>query len=258
VVLAVSGPRRVRDSDVARNVGDLERVLSVAGGGALALTALQRKGVGGVVLGLLGAELIRRGATGRCHLYEALGISTTGTHYPMSVQRAPHELASLAATVDAREAVKVERTITINAPREKLYAFWRDFRNHPRFIRHLESVEIIDDRHSRWSMALPGGRHVQWTSETINDVPNELLAWKTVGHTRVPHAGSVHFEDAPDGRGARVRLVLDYEPPGGRTGHLVFKLLRISPEQMADQDLRRFKALMESGDLVSAESRISA
>jgi uncharacterized membrane protein len=210
------------------------------------------------VLGLLGAELIRRGATGRCRLYEAMGTSTTGTNFPRPARRASHDFASPAATVDAREAVKVERTTTIRAPRETLYAFWRDFRNHPRFIRHLESVEIIDSRHSRWTMALPAGQHVQWTSEIINDVPNELIAWKTIGESNVAHAGSVHFEDAPDGRGTQVRLVLDYEPPGGRTGHLLFKLLGISPEQMVDQDLRRLKALIEMGDIVTVESRISA
>jgi uncharacterized membrane protein len=159
--------------------------------------------------------------------------------------RAPHDLAGRAATVDARNAVKVERSIDVRAPREKLYAFWHDVRNQPRFMKYLESVEPIDERHSRWTMTLPGGRHVEWESEIVNDQPNELIAWKTVEDSDVAHAGSVHFEPGPNG-GTTVRWVMDYEPPSGRSARMLSKLVGLSPEQLIDEDLRRFKQLMES------------
>lgn len=240
---------------VARNVGDLERVLSVVGGGALALAALKRRGVTGTALALLGAELVRRGATGRCLLYEALGISTSPGN-AAAEDRAPHDLASPAATVDAREAVKVEQTIMIRASSDELYAFWRDFRNHPRFVRYLESVEIIDQQHSRWTMILPGNRRIEWTSEVINDIPPELIAWKTIGDSKVAHAGSVHFATSEAGE-TRVRLVMDYEPPGGWPGYVLSRLLGVSADQMVREDLRRLKALIEIGDIVTVARYIS-
>lgn len=167
--------------------------------------------------------------------------------HPTKTERPAHDLASPAATVDARNAIKVERSVTVNAPREKLYAFWRDFTNHPRFMKYVESVQILDDRHSHWTMAMPAGRRIEWDSEIVNDLPNELIAWKTVGNSDVAHAGSVHFDESPGGRGTRVTWVMDYEPPGGRSGHMASKVLGISPEQLIDEDLKRFKQLMEGG-----------
>jgi uncharacterized membrane protein len=168
--------------------------------------------------------------------------------HPTKSERPPHDLAGNAATVDARNAVKVERTITVKAPREDLYAFWRDFTNHPRFLKYLESVEVRDDRHSHWTMVMPGGRRVDWDSEIVNDLPNELIAWKTVGDSDVAHAGSVHFEEAANG-GTVVRWVMDYEPPGGTPARVLSKVLGLLPEQLIDEDLKRFKQLIETGDL---------
>jgi uncharacterized membrane protein len=175
--------------------------------------------------------------------------------HPTKSDRSPHDLASPAATVDARESVKVERAVTINAPREALYAFWHDFTNLPRFMKHIETVQVRDERHSHWRMSLPAGRHIEWDSEIINDLPNELIAWKTVGTSDVAHAGSVHFVPAPGGRGTEVRLVMDYEPPGGRPGHMLSKLFGVSPEQMIRDDLQRLKQLAESGDLATSAGR---
>jgi uncharacterized membrane protein len=143
-------------------------------------------------------------------------------------------------------AQQLERSIDVRAPREKLYAYWRDVRNQPRFMKYLDSVEPIDERHSRWTMSLPGGKHVEWESEIVNDQPNELIAWKTVDGSDVAHAGSVHFEAAPGG-GTTVRWVMDYEPPAGPSARMVSRLVGLSPEQLIDEDLRRFKQLMESG-----------
>jgi uncharacterized membrane protein len=164
--------------------------------------------------------------------------------HPTKSDRTPHDLASPAATVDARESVKVEHTVTIDAPRDAVYAFWHDFTNLPRFMKHIVSVQVRDPRHSHWIMSLPAGRKIEWDSEIVNDLPNELIAWKTIGASDVAHAGSVHFISTPGGRGTEVRLVMDYEPPGGRPGHMLSKLFGVSPEQMIRDDLQRLKELL--------------
>jgi uncharacterized membrane protein len=173
--------------------------------------------------------------------------------HPTKNERPLHDLASPAATVDGRHSVKVERSIVVMAPPEKLYAFWRDFTNHPRFVKFLEPVEILDDRRSRWTMAMRGGRRIEWESEIVNDQPNELIAWKTIGDSDVAHAGSVHFDRIGDGR-TEVRLVMDYEPPGGLPGHLM-KLFGVAPDQLIDEELEHFKALMEQRSAAAGAPR---
>jgi uncharacterized membrane protein len=246
VVLAVSGSRRVRGSThVARNVGDVERLLSIACGSALVLSASHRRGAARAILAFIGGELMRRGATGRCTMYEALGISTASDGFPLTTDRATHDFASRAATVDAREAVKLERTIHVARSPADLYAYWRDFRNHSRFMAYVDSVEIKSATRSHWTMTI-GGRCVEWDSEVINEIPYELIAWKTVGDSDVAHAGSVHFREVADG--TVVRLVVAYEPPGGRPGRLLTQALGMTPEQLADQNLVNFRNLMEARD----------
>lgn len=241
MVLAISGPRRVARPTDTRNVGDIERLLSVVGGAGLAAAAIRRRGVGGIALGALAAELIRRGATGRCRLYDRLGVSTWD-HTP----RARNDLAGAAATVDGRRSVKVEDSITIDAPRVELYDYWREFGNHRHFMSHVESVEPMVNGRTRYTMAMPGGRRVSWESEIVKDYPGELISWKTVGNPDVAHAGSVHFRDTDDGLGTVVTLVMDYEPPGGRAGYALSRLFGVSPEQMIRADLRRVKEIFET------------
>lgn len=251
MVLATSGPHRVQHAaNSIRNVGDMERVISALSGAALAAIGIKRRGVGGVALALLGAELVRRGATGRCMLYEALGVSTATDRQALSTTRARHDLAGNAATVDARESVKVEHAVTVSKPAAELYAYWRDFTNHPRFMKYLESVRLLDDSRSRWTWALPSGHRLEWDSVIVNDIPNELIAWKTIGDPDLRNAGSVHFRQAAAGRGTEVRLVMDYEPIGGRPGHMVAKLFGLAPEQMVREDLQRFKQLMETSEVL--------
>lgn len=248
MVLATSGPRRVQhDASIAanRNVGEVERWLSVLGGSALAVVGANRRGGAGTALALMGAELIRRGATGHCLVYDALGVTTRSD----GVARGPHRLGegSPAATVEARKAVKVERSVTVNRPAAELYAFWRDPRNIPRFMELVDAVEPIDETHARWIAGGPAGKTLTWVAEIINDIPNELIAWKSVDDADVANAGSVHFRPAAGGRGTEVKLVVDYEPPGGRPGRMLAKLLGREPEAVLREDLRRFKRLMETG-----------
>ncbi len=228
-------------AEPVRNVGDSERVLSVLSGGALALYGLQRRDLRGLALAGLGAALVRRGTTGHCDVYSALGVSTAD------------DLTGKAATVDARRAIKIERSITIDRPCEALYATWRDLEHLPEYVDHIESVHRLGSGRTHWVARAPGDKRVEWDSEIVNEIPGQLIAWKTVGDPDIAHAGSVHFSDAPGG-GTVMRVVVDYEPPGGRLGMLVAAFTRLfgkAPEAVIEDELRRFKARVETGDVAA-------
>ena len=257
MVLETNALRRV-DGDTSaahRNVGDAERWVSVVGGAALAVYGLDRRDLGGGLLAVLGAELIRRGATGHCHVYEALSVSTASDF----TAHGPHRdlPSSPAATVRASRAVKIERTITVKRPAEELYAFWRDPSNVPRVLDFVESVEQLSDMRAHWRARGPGGKTIEWDAEIINDVPNQLLAWKSVGDADIPNAGSLHFRTAPNGRGTEVRIVFEYEPPAGHLGAWVAKLVKENPDTQVRDALRRFKQLAETGEIVTTEGQTS-
>jgi uncharacterized membrane protein len=143
--------------------------------------------------------------------------------------------------------VKVERAITIDRPAHELYAFWRDFENLPRFMEHLESVTVIDATRSHWIARAPVGQRVEWDAEIHNEVPDELIAWRSLPGSEIANAGSVHF--TPAGGGTEVRVVLSYEPPAGRLGDAVARLFGEAPAQQVQDDLRRFKQVMEAGEV---------
>ncbi len=251
MVLATVGATRVqnaRSTESGVNVSSPERLLSAVLGGVLALYGLNRRDWRGLTLALLGAELVRRGASGHCRVYSALGVSSADQdlHPP---QRAPGELVSAAATVDARKAIKIEHSISIARPRDELFAIWRDFRRLPEYIEDLESVTSTGNGRSHWVARLPGEKRVEWDSEMVNEIPGELIAWKTVGDPDVKHAGSVHFTNAPGGRETEMRIVVDYEPPGGRAGALLAAFARTfgqEPDSKIREGLRQFKTRVEA------------
>jgi uncharacterized membrane protein len=233
-----SAPRQNGNS---LNVGQVERAISVAAGGALAAAGLRKRGVAGIALAIVGAVLARRGVTGHCEVYDALGMSTRS---PRDL-RHRDDVTSRAATVNARKAIKVERSIQVQRSAEQLYSLWRDFSNLPRFMRHLDSVDCGDDLHSHWAAHLPGGKHVEWDAEIVNDIPGQLIAWKTVGDPDIAHAGSVHFTPRPGGA-AEVRIVFDYEPPFAHTIGSIASHLGATPDSLIDGDLRRFREYAET------------
>jgi uncharacterized membrane protein len=222
------------------NLGDAERWVSALGGGALALYGLNRRSVGGMALALVGGALIERGVTGHCRVYQALGVNT----------------ASQAANA-APTTVHVEKSVTINRPPEELYRFWRNLENLPRFMKQLESVTTTAEGHSHWVAKAPVKGAVAWDAETILDKPNELLAWHSVGDSDVPNAGSVRFTPAPEGRGTVVKITLEYAPPAGVLGATVAKLFGAEPSQQIEGDLRRFKQIMEAGEIPNVEGQAS-
>ena len=258
MVLDTNAVRRVDgDTSVAahRNVGDTERWMSVVGGAALAVYGLDRRDIGGGLLAVLGAELIRRGTTGHCLVYDALNVSTASD----ATAHGPHRdlPASPAATVRASRAVKVEHSITIKRSPADLYAFWRDPANIPRVLEFVEAVAVNSDTRAHWRARGPAGTTLEWDAEIINDIPSQLIAWKSVGDAAVPNAGSLHFRPAPNGRGTELRIIFEYEPPAGHLGAFVAKLFKENPDAQARDALRRFKQLAETGDVVTTEGQTS-
>ena len=157
---------------------------------------------------------------------------------------------------EGRGRVHVKQQITIGRPPEELYRFWRDFQNLPRFMEHLESVRVIDDRRSRWTARAPAGGSVEWDAEIIEDRPNERISWRSVGDADVPNSGTVRFLAAPGGRGTEVHVELRYDPPGGKLGALVAKLLGEEPGQQVNGDLRRLKQVIETGEVVHSDASV--
>ena len=224
-----------------RNVGEAERWASAAAGLALALYGVNRRGNPGWLMAAIGGMLLQRGATGHCHMYEALGVNSAAT--ASDTRRA----------LGGSGGVNVEESVTINRPIEMLYRFWRNLENLPRFMHHLESVERITDTLSRWRAKGPGGKIVEWNAEIINEVPNQVIGWRSIEKSDVVSAGSVNFEDAGPGRGTRVRVRLQYSPPGGKVGAALAKLMGRDAATEIREDLRRFKQMVETGEVASNE-----
>jgi uncharacterized membrane protein len=155
-----------------------------------------------------------------------------------------------------RGSAEVTKAITVRRTPEEVYGFWRDFRNLPRFMEHLESVQVLSDRRSRWKAKAPAGRTVEWEAEIIEDRPNELIAWRVVGDAAVTHCGSVRFTRAPGGRGTEIQVELSYDPPGGAIGAVIAKIFGEEPGQQVDSDLRRFKQVMETGEVVHSDASV--
>jgi len=223
------------------NVGGIERLACAITGGALAAYGLRRRSAGGLILTLAGAALLHRGGTGHCNTYQALGITTANT--------TEHE-------TDVARDVHVEKSIIIDKSPEELYTFWRDFENLPRFMGHLESVNSVGFNRWHWVAKGPVGTRPEWDAEIYNEKPNELIAWRSLDGT-VTNAGSVHFEPAPGERGTQVKVVLNYNAPGGKISALIAKLFGQEPGQMIEEDLRRLKQILETGEIARVEGQPS-
>jgi uncharacterized membrane protein len=235
--LEMQFPGDAREAAVARgqNISDVERWTSLAAGAALTAYGLYRRRGGGLLMSLLGGALLHRGYTGHCEVYEALGMNTAG------------DASDTRRALGGSAGVNVEESVSINRPIEELYRFWRNLENLPRFMEHLESVEKITDTLSRWRAKGPAGSTVEWTAEIINEVPNQVIGWKSIEGSDVVSAGSVNFDSEGAGR-TRVRVRLQYSPPAGKIGAMVAWLMGSDPATEIRNDLRRFKQLVEAGE----------
>ncbi len=220
------------------NVGNMERLLSVASGSTLALYGLSRRSVGGIALAAIGGALLHRGATGHCSVYSSLKVNT-----------ADH--ANSAET----SGIHVEKAITIGKSPGEVYKFWHNLTNLPRFMDHLIAVTATGPKTSHWVAKGPTGKEVSWDAEIIVDEPNSRIAWRSMEGSDIENAGSVRFVQAPGGRGCEVHVTLQYYPPGGVIGATIAKLFGEEPSQQITDDLRRLKRLLETGEIPTIDGQ---
>lgn len=154
-------------------------------------------------------------------------------------------------------AIRVEKSVTINRLPEELYRFWHNFENLPHFMSHLESVRMMGDGRSHWIAKAPAGMRVEWDAEIINDEPSKVIAWRSLEGSDVDSAGAVRFEPVPAGRGTEVKVKMHYRPPGGVIAATFAKLFGEEPGQQVQEDLRRFKRIMEAGEIPTTEGQPS-
>lgn len=152
-------------------------------------------------------------------------------------------------------AVRTGKSIHVNRSPEEIYNFWQNFQNFPRFMYYLESVQVTGDKRSHWAAKAPAGMRVEWDAETVQDIPNERIAWRSLEGSMVPNSGQVQFERAPGGRGTIVRVAVEYRPPAGPIGAAIAKIFGREPGQQIREDLRRFKQLIEAGEIVTTEGQ---
>ena len=228
--------------DAGVNVGRSERLVSGVAGVALGVYGLRRKRFRGFLLPIAGS-LISRAVTGRCPINRAIGRNSARGEEP----------ATRVPSVGRGRGIRVEQAVMINRPLEELYRFWRNFENLPRFMDHLEAVQVLDEQRSHWVAKGPAGTRVEWDAEIHNEVSNQLIAWRSLPGSAVDNAGSVRFSLGAAG-GTGVRVVLRYDPPAGRVGAAIARLFGEEPSQQVAEDLRRLKQVLEAGDFAGSGS----
>ena len=241
------GFRKQGPNEGFTNIGKAERKIS-AGLGALLLGSLAVKGLPGKWVRLaVGLVMVERAITGFCTPYKLLGIT--------SVQPEEGRVRDL----PLRRGLEIEQAVTVNRPREEVYAYWRDLSNLPQFMRHLESVTVTGNaagsERSHWVAKAP--ITVEWDAEITTERPGELIGWRSVESASVKNAGSVRFKDAPGGRGTEVRVYFEYQPVAGPAGLAAARLMKQVTLQQVRMDLGRFKAMMEAGEAPTTEGQTS-
>jgi uncharacterized membrane protein len=195
------------------------RILAGGAGAALMLAATRARGGLCAALGISGSALLARAATNR-DLASLLGFGSRG--------------------------ITVQKTIHVAAPVERVFDFWTDYQNFPRFMHNVRDVRQVAENRSHWVVAGPAGVPVQWTAEVTHVVPGELIEWRSVSDSDVRHRGAVRFSHNGDG-GTRVSVELSYIPPAGAFGHAVATIFGADPKSEMDADLLRMKSMIETG-----------
>jgi len=203
-----------------------------------------RQGSGtGTKSALIGAGIAAAGAAAFLFARRTADVRDDG----QDISDAPDHVW-LRRTERGKDAV-VGKTVTINKPRQELYERWRDFTRFPDFMENVRNVEKLDEKRSRWTIEAPAGTAVELVTRITEERPGELIAWESEPESQIQTQGRVEFVEAPPGRGTMVRLTMRYDPPGGFPGRIVAKVLQREPSIQARRDLRRFKQLMETGEI---------
>ncbi len=239
VILLQSGDKKVTANpgdEVNKSqseASDAERWASLIGGGAMVLMGLRQGSLRGALTALAGGGLIYQGATKQSTIQQAQEV------------------------IGMNKPIKVEKTVTINKPADELYRFWHDFEKLPTFMKHLKSVKVYNEKRSHWIANAPLGNSVEWDADILEDRENEFISWASVEGADVDNSGFVRFKKAPGDRGTEVKVVLEYNLPGGALASVIAKLFGEEPEQQIGDDLRRFKMLMEAGEIATTEGQPS-
>lgn len=233
-------------TDTTKNVSDTERIISAAGGSALIAYGIKRADWLGALLSVVGGGLALRGATGHCQVYDALEVDTNKK--PLFGKQ------SVKSWFDTQ--TEVVKSITINKSPAELYNYWHNFENLPRFMNHLESVKVLDEKRSEWTAKAPLGTHVSWNAVITEDVSNEKISWSSFGESDIKNSGKVEFLPTVE-RGTEVKVTIRYEPPAGKLGEIAAYFLTEEPNTQVAEDLRRFKRLIETGEIITVEGQSS-
>lgn len=197
-------------------------------------------------LALLGRVLLRPGnARGRAVLAIASVAAVTAADVTASVLLSPRR--------GKGTTMKLTAATTVRKPVARVYEYWRDLEHLPAFMAHLDSVVVTGERTSHWRAAAPFGATVEWDAEITDDVAGQRIAWRSVGDADVPNTGSVRFTTAPDGESTEVHVAMAYDLPGGKLGKAVARYFGEEPHQQLDDDLRRFKQVLETGEVVRSD-----
>lgn len=216
-----------------RNVSDWERVASVAAGTALLYLGTRRQPPNRFAT-TTGVGLLARGVSGYCPINAAVGRNADRSNTKVALA--------------GPRGVHVYESITINRPPAELFRFWRDFSNLPRFMEHLDNVQVLSPTRSVWTAKAPAGMRVKWEADVINEIEGELVGWQSTQNADVATAGSVRFVPAPGG-GTEIIVHLQYEPPAGKLGSWVASIFGEEPSQQIRADLRRLKGILETGEV---------
>jgi uncharacterized membrane protein len=227
------------DNKLSTNLSQTERTISIAAGVKLALSGFKgifKSPFSSIIKLGAGGYLLNRGITGHCELYTRMGRNTTE---PVNVN--------------------IRSSYLIDKPRQEVYDFWRKLDNLPLFMKHLESVEVIDDKRSHWVLKLPTGvAKISWDAEIVNDEPGFTIGWSSLPDSLVDNAGKVRFQDSPDGNGTLVDIVISYRPPAGGFGGGIAHILNPVFKNMVDNDVRNFKQYMDiDGGIASNTSAVN-
>jgi uncharacterized membrane protein len=221
--------------DACANVGNTERAISGLGGGFLIAFGLRRGGVGGTAAAILGGGLVYRAVTGKCSVYQTLGINTAQGH-------------SEAIGVPAQRGRRHAFSVVIERPRAQLFDHWRQLKNLPKLFDHLTSVVETSDDRSHWIAQGPLKQTIEWDAEIHNLQPGEMIAWRSIPGSDLDTAGSIHFKSTGGGDRTIVTLNMKYDPPAGNVGSTIASWLGQSVEGELEQGLRRFKQIAEAGE----------
>ncbi len=158
--------------------------------------------------------------------------------------------------LESASGIKVKNAVTVNRPVSEVYNFWRNFENLPRFMTHLESVQVLEGKRSHWVAIGPLGKRVEWDAELVEERPSELISWRSLPGGKVDSAGYVRFKPAAGDRGTEILVEMRYDPPGGVVGATIAMLFGESGEQVVTRDLHAFKSVLEVGEVVHSDASI--